>query len=317
MRPARTARKQMKAIKNFIRRTFFNPFGYDIVPLKASPPPPPRPAKPAAPPDDLHLYEELYGAEAIARRAFYNVGAGQRFNHPAWTRIDHSSKWYDNANELGLDWDLLGLAPLPIAGDSAYIFYSSYVLEHITDKAAQNFLNEARRALRPGGTLRILVPDMDIFYRAWRAGERHLFWHPDAAYKEYPSKAFRSNPNEASLAQNFLYMFASNTSEIHPDPIDNPFSDSELEDLFTRLPFAAAMDACLARVSLEKQIEYSGNHINWYNAEKLLAMFGAAGFSNPYRSGYLQSASPVLRNAKFFDVRQPEIGLYIEAIKSG
>ncbi|MBI3158175.1 MAG: methyltransferase domain-containing protein [Chloroflexi bacterium] len=266
---------------------------------------------------DLAAYESLYGAEAVQKRQFYNVGAGPQFNHPAWTKIDHPSEWYDNAEKLDLAWDLLSLTPLPVADGTACIVYTSYALEHVTDEAAQHFLNEACRALRPGGVLRVIVPDMDIYYRAWQAGDRTLFWRKDAHEKTYPNKTFRTNPNDASIGQNFLYQFASNASEIHTDPVANPISDGELNDLFGRLPFAAAMDACRARASLEKQRQYPGNHINWYNAEKLVGMFRRAGFASAARSGYVQSAAPILRDPRFFDFRRPEIGLYVEGVKDG
>jgi predicted SAM-dependent methyltransferase len=302
----------MKSVKSLLRRVLLQPFGYDIVPLKGGAP---APRKNTAPHVDLALYEALYGAEAVEKRLFYNVGAGPQFSHPAWTKVDHPSEWYDNAEKLDLAWDLLALTPMPVAEDTACIVYSSYALEHVTDEAAQHFLNEAHRALRPGGVLRVIVPDMDIYYRAWRAGDRTLFWRVDAHEKTYPNKTFRTNPNEASIGQNFVYQFASNASEIHNDPVEDPISDAELDELFGRLPFAEAMDACRARASLEKQRRYPGNHINWYNADKLVGLFRRAGFGDAARSGYMQSAAPVLRDPRLFDFRRPEIGLYVEGIK--
>ena len=43
---------------------------------------------------------------------------------------------------------------------SANVVYSSHVLEHLTIKSSQLFLSEARRVLKKGGILRIVVPDL-------------------------------------------------------------------------------------------------------------------------------------------------------------
>ncbi len=43
--------------------------------------------------DDVKLYERLYDREVLARRPFFNVGAGD-FHHPYWTNVDKSSDWY-------------------------------------------------------------------------------------------------------------------------------------------------------------------------------------------------------------------------------
>jgi len=49
---------------------------------------------------------------------------------------------------------------LPFAAGSAEVVYSSHMLEHLTREEAQAFLNEAFRILRPGGWLRLVVPDL-------------------------------------------------------------------------------------------------------------------------------------------------------------
>jgi ubiquinone/menaquinone biosynthesis C-methylase UbiE len=50
---------------------------------------------------------------------------------------------------------------LPLADASADVVYTSHMVEHMTRDEARQFLAEARRVLRPGGVLRIAVPDID------------------------------------------------------------------------------------------------------------------------------------------------------------
>lgn len=310
-----------KGIKTWIRKVLFHPFGYDVVPLKKTillEPGQPQEEKPAQSSRkgelDLSLYYRLYGQEAVRQRRFYNIGPGPNFAHPAWTRIDSPSDWY-GTDHMHIAWDLLAFDPLPIEESSAHIVYSSYVLEHVTDGACQYFLGEANRVLVPGGFLRIVVPDIDIYYEAFQAGDREFFFKAKAEGATYPNEKYRSNPNQASLAQNFLWNFASAASELHADGAPERIADGELERVFSELSYGEALNYCTARCPLEIQKRYPGNHINWFNESKLARMLREAAFAEPYRSGYGQSRSPVLRDLRYFDHRNPEIGLYLEAIK--
>ncbi len=50
---------------------------------------------------------------------------------------------------------------LPILGASVDVLYSSHMLEHLDRNEAAKFLKEACRVLRPGGIIRIVVPDIN------------------------------------------------------------------------------------------------------------------------------------------------------------
>ena len=307
-----------KALKNLLRKTLFHPFGYDIVPLRERAKRAPKrregPSETEKEKFDLALYTKFFGRKAVQQRAFYNVGAGPNFSHPAWTNVDHPSEWYGKEH-VHIAWDMLALTPLPVEDDSAQIIYSSYALEHISDEACQNFLNEAHRALKVGGFLRIIVPDIDIYYAAYLSGDRSPFYKAKANDAQYPNAKYISNPNEASLAQNLLWTFASSISELHVAGSPERVSDSEFEKVLAEQGLEAALDYFTAKCSLDVQRKHPGNHINWYNQKKLKTMLREAGFDTIYRSAYQQSRTPVLRDLSFFDFRSPEIALYMEVIK--
>ena len=88
-----------------------------------------------------------------------NLGCGARF-HPDWTNIDLVSC----APQVRAH-DLSRGIPLPDASCDAV--YHSHVLEHIRRDEVPAFLAECRRILKPGGVLRVVVPDLEQICRLY------------------------------------------------------------------------------------------------------------------------------------------------------
>lgn len=296
----------MGRIKTAIRKVV-NAIGYDIskIPNKNDN-------------NDIALYYKIYGKEAVKNRRFYNIGAGG-FRHPAWTNVDHESEWYKDAQGIGIDWDLLSLTPIPVEDNSAEIVYSSHTIEHITDEAAQNMFNESHRILREGGYFRVTAPNIDTAYRAYKENDRHYYYGNESDWRNIPEDYQRvklNKPlNKASIQQIFLWRFASSASTLHADGSSERISDEELDRVFREWNYEEALNYCISKCSFEVQKKYPGNHINWWNKDKLFRMLKIAGFDNIYLSGYGQSFSPVLRNTSFFDSTHPKISFYVEAVK--
>ena len=84
---------------------------------------------------------------------FLNLGCGARY-HPDWINIDIVAH-----GPQVIAHDLSRGIPLPDA--SCDVVYHSAVLEHLRRADAAAFLAECRRVLRPGGVLRVAVPDLE------------------------------------------------------------------------------------------------------------------------------------------------------------
>lgn len=82
-----------------------------------------------------------------------NIGCGSTF-HEDWVNVDIYS-----TSEHVLEMDIRkGIA----FEDSSFdVVYSSHVLEHMTKYSAENLVAEMVRVLKPGGILRIVVPDLE------------------------------------------------------------------------------------------------------------------------------------------------------------
>jgi predicted SAM-dependent methyltransferase len=268
---------------------------------------------------DLDTYNQYYTKGSIDNKRFYNIGAGN-FYHPYWTNIDFYSDWYKKNNKKslsGIHHDLMSLNELPIVNDSAEIVYSSHTVEHITDTAAQKLFDEAHRILKKGGILRITTPNVNLDYRAFVDNDRNYFYWIDNYSKSGEIERIKiiKPMNQSSLEQIFLYHFAGNVSMLHKHGAKERISDEELKNLFSNKSFEEALNYCTSKCDLDIQLKYPGNHINWWNPEKMEKMFKKSGFEHIYISGYGQSFSPVLRNVALFDNTHPKISLYMEAVK--
>lgn len=55
--------------------------------------------------------------------------------------------------------------PLPMATASTDIVFSEMCIEHVTHQQAWSFLCECHRILKPGGLIRIVIPDFSLSWR--------------------------------------------------------------------------------------------------------------------------------------------------------
>lgn len=94
-----------------------------------------------------------------AARRLLNVGCGASF-HPAWFNVDIAPSV---PGVLKADISQ-GLA---FERDSFDAVYHSHVLEHLTRAQAAPFMSECFRVLRPGGILRVVVPDLEAIARLY------------------------------------------------------------------------------------------------------------------------------------------------------
>lgn len=84
---------------------------------------------------------------------YLNVGCGNKY-HNDWVNIDmvSDSPYVKKVNLL---------KGIPFPDDTFDVVYHSQVLEHIPQGNAAAFIQECRRVLKPGGILRVVVPDLE------------------------------------------------------------------------------------------------------------------------------------------------------------
>lgn len=88
-----------------------------------------------------------------------NLGCGSRF-HPSWVNVDIVSTGPGViAHDLSQG--------IPFADETCDVVYHSHVLEHLRRSDAERFMRDCFRVLRPGGILRVAVPDLERICRTY------------------------------------------------------------------------------------------------------------------------------------------------------
>lgn len=215
-----------------------------------------------------------------------------------------------------INFDLFSLEPLPIEDASAEIVYTSHTIEHINDEASQNMFNEAFRVLKKDAIFRLTTPDVDLYYKAFRNNDNDFYWWIDLySTKEVCNKAGIYPFNQFSLAQIFLFSFATHTSQIVKDTTVQKINDNDIDKIFTDLKYHDALNYFISKCTIEAQRKFPGYHMNWWNWTKAEKMLKNTGFKEVYKSGFGQSVAPIMRNTVLFDKQDPKDSLYVEAIK--
>jgi predicted SAM-dependent methyltransferase len=93
------------------------------------------------------------------KASFLNIGCG--------VHGLNSEKWFnlDGWSAEGLDYQCDLRRNLPFEDSRFLGIYSEHFLEHLSSEEVKKFLNECFRILCPKGTLRLVVPDGELYLR--------------------------------------------------------------------------------------------------------------------------------------------------------
>ncbi|MFN9645812.1 MAG: class I SAM-dependent methyltransferase [Cyanobacteriota bacterium] len=107
------------------------------------------------------MKRSAFAPGSIPSVRFVNLGCGPVFvAEPEWINFDFVSR-----SRHVLSADLL--QPLPLESRSVDAVYSSHFIEHIPRDNVHTVLNECARVLKPGGILRLVMPDFEEMCAAY------------------------------------------------------------------------------------------------------------------------------------------------------
>lgn len=99
-------------------------------------------------------------SQRVRTLKFLNIGCGKKM-------IDHTInlnyEWYP---KIDLAWDVVKWK-LPFQEGHLSGIYTEHVLEHLPPSSLPDVFKEWRRCLKPGGVLRVLVPDAELYLRTY------------------------------------------------------------------------------------------------------------------------------------------------------
>lgn len=249
--------------------------------------------------DDLieKLYRQ-YSVTSLNEKKFYNIGAGG-FRHKYWTNVDLIHDRYSCfVKNVDIEYDITSNKPLPIDKCSAECAYTSHTIEHVWDENVRNLFREVYRILKQGGVFRVTCPDIDLAINA---------------YKKNDLSFFRAIGIKEGTIEECLTNYCSSVlDEESPEKM----TPTVLKNLFKKS--ASLLFACdlLSKKSDENlQKKEPGQHVNWFNKDKVIKMLKEAGFRQIYISGQQQSIEPVMRDFRYFDNSSPLRSLYMDAVK--
>jgi len=96
-------------------------------------------------------------ANSAALAAIFKAAGLLRGKEPYLAVVrEHGIRWADAVRHI------------PVADNSADVVYTSHMVEHLTREEAASFYAEAKRVLKPGGVLRVAVPNLDYHINLYR-----------------------------------------------------------------------------------------------------------------------------------------------------
>jgi SAM-dependent methyltransferase len=129
-----------------------------------------------------------------------HIGCG-KFPRPGWINLD-------NKVRPGVDCVADLRAELPFANDFADYAVAIHVFPHIPLAGLVPALARVRRVLKPGGVLRLALPDLEKAMEAYRQRDRHYFAIPDAQWKSLGAKLVAQIVWHNDLVTPFTYDLA-------------------------------------------------------------------------------------------------------------
>lgn len=226
-----------------------------------------------------------------------NIACGNSFVD-GWVNLD-----YAPASSAVIQSNLLERLPLDDA--VADVVYSSHFLEHIPRKRVAGFLAECSRVMKPGGQIRLVLPDLDELCREYlRQRDAGAHEKADFMVLEMLDQCVRTGPGGElgtfykSLSRNdangLTAYVAARTGEGLSTPLVSGQRRASGARLWGRLErlYCGAVTSLLPSAFLEQNVSFAsvGERHAWiYDFHTLTGLLEHAGFVSARKMAFNQS----------------------------
>lgn len=122
-----------------------------------------------------------------SNKHYLNIGCGPNIT-PEFINLDYT--WRPG---IDICWDIT--RKLPLKHNSLSGIYSEHCIEHIPETEARSLLSQCFNQLKPGGTIRIAVPDAELYldlYVKAKQGEHVVFPYENESEMKTASTAIKA-----------------------------------------------------------------------------------------------------------------------------
>jgi SAM-dependent methyltransferase len=270
----------------------------------------------------------------IARR---NRSEGLRYLNIGGGRDADAIGWWNGDIQAGFIFDQNTV--LPMANESIAFAYSSMFFEHINDATAATLLREVYRVLKPGSTLRLVVPNFWLWMEKYRAGDvgyfnaenpdirtwsrlevpvdlEHLFASYIAAIHNKPHQLtpYLHKVDHNANPPVFMYPHQETYEGYYCGPAPE-LTTQAIRENFAHLGPEEFLEWIfeVTNKSAHQDPTFNSWHKNWWNEPKIERFGRTAGFSQIKRSRY--GAAPIALPANIEKPGHADYGLYFELQK--
>jgi predicted SAM-dependent methyltransferase len=247
-----------------------------------------------------------------------NIGSNS-FLKDGWLNLDKtSSRYTKEQSNIDIQHNLMSSKPILLDNESLVAAYTSHTIEHITDESVFRLFSEVYRMLEGGGAFRVTCPDIGKCYNSYILRDKDYIGDWLANVNARPS--FKSY----GLGEQFVFIFASYLSRFSKrngeDGVDY-YTEEEIEKIFKRESKVDALNyftkECQEQ-AIHLQEKTPGNHISWWDFDKIKSLMETVGFVNVSQKVFNESNYEVFKNFDELNkdsVTQKDYTVFVEAEK--
>lgn len=256
---------------------------------------------------EIEIYKPINNFKPNNRDINLNIGCGD-YKIDNFISLDLPSQYYNKNDYSGKKFHSFNIIKdtIPFKNNSVKNIYISHVIEHLETKHFLKLLKDCYRVLKKNNVLRVACPDSKFLFNVSQFKNNYWLWRKASIENKKTHTAKYNNLKQYDF---LIRELATPKSKFYKNRIDNLVLDSKnIEKLNYKMLIKALEKGLYTRK------DFSNNHINSFDFEKLYKLGKKIGFSQIVESKHTGSVSETMQNRNF-DRKAPFMSLYVDFVK--